>query len=236
MFTLLPTNGEKIATNSMVIPSFTEENYLKTIYAIASRQQGEVTTNALAEMTATRAASVTDMLKRLADKGLIHYKRYQGVRLTEEGERLALTIIRRHRLWEVFLVDKLGFGWDQVHEMAEELEHVRSDELMKRLDAFLNYPQFDPHGDPIPTPAGLMPAVTYRKLADLAPLEEACLMGVLDHSAAFLQHLDACGLTLGSVVKVSEISPFDRSMHVTIAPNQALFVSYDVAKNLLVSR
>ncbi len=148
---------------------------------------------------------------------------------------MALTIIRRHRLWEVFLVEKLGFSWDQVHEMAEELEHVRSDELVTRLDAFLNHPQFDPHGDPIPNPAGLMPNLTYRKLADLGPADEACLMGVLDHSVAFLQHLDACGLTLGSVVKVSEISSFDRSMQVTIAPDQALFVSYDVAKNLLVS-
>ena len=219
----------------MPTPSFTEENYLKLIYSIASRQEGDVTTNALAEVTATRAASVTDMLKRLADKGLIHYRRYQGVHLTEEGERLALAIIRRHRLWEVFLVEKLGFGWDQVHDMAEELEHVRSDELVQRLDAFLDHPQFDPHGDPIPGPSGQMPDVTYRKLADLAPADEACLMGVLDHSVAFLQHLDACGLTLGCVVKVSEISAFDRSMQVTIPPSQTLFVSHDVAKNLLVS-
>ncbi len=215
--------------------SFTEENYLKTIYALANRQPGEVTTNALAEMTATRAASVTDMLKRLADKELIHYRKYQGVHLTAEGERLALAIIRRHRLWEVFLVEKLGFGWDQVHDMAEELEHVRSEELVARLDTYLNYPRFDPHGDPIPNPAGRMPATTYQKLADLLPGNEARVMGVLDHSAAYLQHLDACGLALGCVVNVSEINAFDQSMRVTIGPGPALFISHEVAKNLLVS-
>ncbi len=214
--------------------SFTEENYLKLIYALASRGADEVSTNALAEVTATRAASVTDMLKRLADKELIHYRKYQGVRLTDEGERLALKIIRRHRLWEVFLVDKLGFGWDQVHEMAEELEHVRSDELMERLDTFLGNPQFDPHGDPIPTPAGHMPDAPSQLMADLLPNETACLLGVLDHSTAFLQHLDRSGLVLGCIVNVSEISPFDRSMRVIIPPGEALFVSYDVARNLLV--
>lgn len=219
----------------MPTQSFTEENYLKAIYAVASRQGGgEVSTNALADVTATRAASVTDMLKRLADKGLIHYRKYQGVRLTDEGERRALTIIRRHRLWEVFLVEKLGFGWDEVHDMAEDLEHVRSDELVERLDTFLGNPQFDPHGDPIPTPTGQMPRTAYRQLADLQPNDEARLMGVLDHSAAFLQHLDQCGLVLGSLVKVSEISGFDRSMRVTITPNQTLFISHEVAKNLLV--
>ena len=177
--------------------SFTEENYLKTIYYLANRQQGEVSTNALAEMTATKAASVTDMLRKLADKQLIHYKKYQGVRLTEEGERLALQIIRRHRLWEVFLVQKLGFGWDEVHEIAEELEHIRSEELVVRLDTYLGHPQFDPHGDPIPTPAGQMPEMGYRKLSDVAAGEDVCLMAVLEHSTEFLQHLDHSHLTLG---------------------------------------
>src|ERR1044072_3743352 len=123
--------------------SFTEENYLKTIYYLATRQEGEVSTNAWAERTATKAASVTDMLRKLAGKQLIHYKKYQGVRLTDEGERLGPQIIRRHRLWEVFLVEKLGFGWDEVHDIAEELEHIRSDELVSRLDAFLGNPKFD---------------------------------------------------------------------------------------------
>jgi DtxR family Mn-dependent transcriptional regulator len=215
--------------------SFTEENYLKTIYYLATRQAGEVSTNALAEMTATKAASVTDMLRKLADKQLIHYKKYQGVRLTEEGERLALQVIRRHRLWEVFLVEKLGFGWDAVHEIAEELEHVRSAELVSRLDTFLGCPQFDPHGDPIPTPAGDMPETGYRKLSDAIAGENVRLMAVLEHSTEFLQHLDHSDLTLGCTVTVSEINAFDKSVLVTIDSGRAVFVSYEVAKNLLVN-
>ncbi|GAA4416930.1 metal-dependent transcriptional regulator [Nibrella viscosa] len=216
--------------------TFTEENYLKTIYNLAGRQEGEVSTNSLAEMTATRAASVSDMLKRLSEKQLIHYKKYQGVRLTEEGERLALKVIRRHRLWEVFLVEKLGFGWDEVHVIAEELEHVRSDELVERLDAYLGYPQFDPHGDPIPTPAGQMPATAYCKLSEVDVAERVRIMGVLEHSPEFLQHLDRMGLTLGSEVCLQEISHFDKSVQVQINQEKSLFISHEVARNLLVSR
>jgi DtxR family Mn-dependent transcriptional regulator len=214
--------------------SFTEENYLKTIYYLANRQQGEVSTNALAEMTATKAASVTDMLRKLAEKQLIHYKKYQGVRLTEEGERLALQVIRRHRLWEVFLVEKLGFGWDAVHEIAEELEHVRSEELVARLDTYLGRPQFDPHGDPIPTPAGKMPETVFRKLSDVATGEDVCLRAVLEHSTEFLQHLDHSNLTLGCTVTVTEINAFDKSVLVLIENDRTVFVSHEVAKNLLV--
>lgn len=214
--------------------SFTEENYLKTIYYLATRQEGEVSTNALAEMTATKAASVTDMLRKLADKQLIHYKKYQGVRLTDEGERLALQIIRRHRLWEVFLVEKLGFGWDAVHEIAEELEHVRSEELVTRLDAYLGHPQFDPHGDPIPTPGGQMPTTGYRKLSEITAGENVRLMAVLEHSTEFLQHLNHSNLTLGCAVTVSEINAFDKSLLVQIESGRTVFVSNGVAKNLLV--
>jgi DtxR family Mn-dependent transcriptional regulator len=215
--------------------SFTEENYLKTIYYLATRQAGEVSTNALAEMTATKAASVTDMLRKLAEKQLIHYKKYQGVRLTEEGERLALQVIRRHRLWEVFLVEKLGFGWDAVHEIAEELEHVRSEELVTRLDTYLGCPQFDPHGDPIPTPAGDMPETGYRKLSEAQAGEHVRLMAVLEHSTEFLQHLDHSNLRLGSSVTLSEINAFDKSVLVTVENGRMVFVSHEVARNLLVS-
>ncbi|ADB38969.1 metal-dependent transcriptional regulator [Spirosoma linguale] len=214
--------------------SFTEENYLKTIYYLANRRQGEVSTNALAEMTATKAASVTDMLRKLAEKQLIHYKKYQGVRLTDEGERLALQIIRRHRLWEVFLVQKLGFGWDEVHEIAEELEHIRSEELVTRLDTYLGYPQFDPHGDPIPTPAGQMPETGYRKLSEVEAGEGVCLMAVLEHSTEFLKHLDHSQLTLGCQVTVNEVNAFDKSVLVQIESGRSVFISHEVARNLLV--
>jgi DtxR family transcriptional regulator, Mn-dependent transcriptional regulator len=215
--------------------SFTEENYLKIIYHLANRQAGEVSTNALAEATDTRAASVTDMLRKLAERELIIYKKYQGVRLTEEGERQALRVIRRHRLWEVFLVEKLGFGWDAIHEIAEDLEHIGSEELVARLDAFLNYPQFDPHGDPIPTPTGTMPATAYRPLSDVPPGTTVRIMGVLTHSTAFLRHLDQTGLTLGCTLTVLETSPFDRSLRAEPPGREPVFISHEVARNLLVA-
>src|SRR5688572_3663166 len=130
--------------------SHTEENYLKAIFKLLEKEKGEVSTNAIAEKVNTKAASVTDMLKKLADKKLINYKKYQGVTLTAKGEKIAINIIRKHRLWEVFLVEKLKYKWDEIHDIAEQLEHIQSDSLIDRIDSFLNYPKFDPHGDPIP--------------------------------------------------------------------------------------
>ena len=215
--------------------TFTEENYLKTIHALSAQSGGEwVTTNALADSTLTRAASVSDMLKRLSEKQLIHYQKYRGVRLTEEGERLALKIIRKHRLWEVFLAEKLQFGWDEVHVIAEELEHVKSERLVEKLDAFLGHPQFDPHGDPIPDAAGNMPVVQYRKLSEMLEGQNVIMTGVSEHTPAFLQHLDKSGFTLGCRLRVQEINAFDKSVSVQIEGLQTLFVSHEVAKNLLV--
>ncbi len=214
--------------------SFTEENYLKTIFFLSIGTEEWVSTNALADSTHTRAASVSDMLKRLAEKGLINYQKYRGVRLTEEGERLALLVIRKHRLWEVFLAEKLQFGWDEVHVIAEELEHIRSERLIEKLDAFLGYPKFDPHGDPIPNAAGEMPSLMYRKLSEIMQGDTVVMTGVSEHSSAFLQHLDKSGLTLGCRLKVNEISEFDKSVNVLIDNIRTLFVSHEVAKNLLV--
>ncbi|MFN8345464.1 MAG: metal-dependent transcriptional regulator [Spirosomataceae bacterium] len=214
--------------------TFTEENYLKTIFFLSANPEEWVSTNALADSTNTKAASVSDMLKRLAEKELIHYQKYRGVRLTEEGERLALLVIRKHRLWEVFLAEKLQFGWDEVHVIAEELEHIRSERLVEKLDAFLGYPQFDPHGDPIPNAAGQMPAFRYRKLSEIPEAGSVIMTGVCEHSSAFLQHLDKSGLTLGCLIKVQEINKFDKSVNILIDNRQSLFISYEVAKNLLV--
>jgi DtxR family transcriptional regulator, Mn-dependent transcriptional regulator len=216
--------------------SFTEENYLKIIHNLSGRDDLEVSTNALAESTATRAASVTDMLRKLAEKGLIHYKKYQGVRLTEKGQKVALKVIRKHRLWEVFLVEKLGFGWDEVHDIAEELEHIPSDRLVERLDAFLEHPQFDPHGDPIPDAKGNMPVPDYLKLSDIATGHKALMMGVLEHTPAFLQHLDRSGLTLGCQIEMTEVNEFDKSAHIRIDNQRTLFISQDVTRNVLVQR
>src|SRR5437868_332834 len=146
--------------------TFTEENYLKAIYHL-SLQSESVSTNQIAASLNTKAASVTDMLKKLADKKLINYARYQGVTLTVEGERVALSIIRRHRLWEYFLVEKLSFKWDEVHDVAEELEHISSKELIDRLDDFMGNPKYDPHGDPIPDCNGLFKAHELKAVSTL---------------------------------------------------------------------
>lgn len=214
--------------------TFTEENYLKTIFFLSAQTDDWISTNSLADSTQTRAASVSDMIKRLSEKGLINYQKYQGVRLTGEGERLALAIIRKHRLWEVFLVEKLHFKWDEVHTIAEELEHIRSEALIEKLSAFLGNPQFDPHGDPIPNADGLMPAFRYRKLSDIAIGEQIIMTGVSEHSPAFLRHLDKAHLHLGCSIKVQEISEFDKSMLIQINQNLTTFVSYEVAQNLWV--
>jgi DtxR family Mn-dependent transcriptional regulator len=216
--------------------SFTEENYLKIIHSLSGREGLEVSTNALAEGTSTRAASVTDMLRKLAEKGLIHYKKYQGVRLTDEGEKVALKVIRKHRLWEVFLVDKLGFGWDEVHDIAEELEHIPSDRLVEKLASYLGNPQFDPHGDPIPDAKGNMPEPDYVKLSELPAGTHAILMGVREHTPSFLQHLDRSGLTLGCSIFIKEVNDYDKSLLAETSTQQTLFISHEVSKNILIQR
>ncbi|RZL20212.1 MAG: metal-dependent transcriptional regulator, partial [Pedobacter sp.] len=180
--------------------SYTEENYLKTIYHL-SVVNNPVQTNAIAEKMQTKAASVTDMLKKLAEKELVDYVKYQGVSLTEGGKATAINIIRKHRLWEVFLVDKLGFKWDQVHEVAEELEHIKSTLLTERLDEFLDFPKVDPHGDPIPDKYGNFADLSFVKLSKLNTGDKGTITGVSEHSSAFLKHLEKLGLTLGKKIE-----------------------------------
>lgn len=226
-----PSDGFSLRSD---MASFTEENYLKIIYNLSTRQDEGISTNALAEQTQTRAASVTDMLRKLADKNLIHYKKYQGVRLTDGGERVALQVIRKHRLWEVFLVEKLGFRWDEVHPLAEELEHIDSPELIERLDEFLGHPTADPHGDPIPDPAGRMPQPGYGRLTEAEPGKPVVLMGVSEHAAAFLQYLAKTGLTIGCQLEVVDVNAFDGSVQALINGQPPQFISQAVARNLLV--
>jgi DtxR family Mn-dependent transcriptional regulator len=216
--------------------TITEENYLKTIYKLAEEEPGqEVSTNRIAAALATRAASVTDMLRRLADKQLLDYEKYRGVRLTPEGRRLALLTVRKHRLWEVFLVQQLGFSWDEVHEVAEELEHVQSELLMRRLDEFLNFPTLDPHGDPIPAENGAMRRPTQRLMADLGVGECGTLAAVKDTSAPFLQYLDKMGLPLGARVRILEKIAFDNSLEVQINDERTVVISAEVGRNLFTA-
>jgi DtxR family Mn-dependent transcriptional regulator len=211
-----------------------EENYLKAIFKIEEKEAKPVLTNAIAAAMQTTAASVTDMLKRLSDKQLITYEKYRGVQLTEEGGRLATALIRKHRLWEVFLVDKLKFAWDEVHELAEQLEHVQGPDLVKRLDSFLGHPKFDPHGDPIPDADGRWTFRPQAPLATIQPGEKGVVTGVDDHSAAFLQYLDQLGLTLGAELELLERFPYDQSVRVRTSGGNEFVLSEKVTQNLFV--
>jgi len=191
--------------------TFTEENYLKAIYHL-SIQEESVSTNQIAASVSTKAASVTDMLKKLAEKELINYTKYQGVTLTSAGEKIALSIIRKHRLWEYFLVEKLNFKWDEVHDVAEELEHIASKELVDRLDDFMGNPKYDPHGDPIPDSKGKFKAHELKPVSGMEVNKEGIISGVRDHSPAFLQYLEKMNLTIGKKIKIAEVNTYDHSV------------------------
>jgi len=213
--------------------TFSEENYLKTIYHITSSSGVEVSTNAIAEKMETKASSVTDMLKKLADKELIVYKKYQGVLLTEKGKHLAKMIVRKHRLWEVFLVDKLQFPWDEVHDIAEQLEHIKSEKLINKLDDFLGNPTEDPHGDPIPDVNGKIIKVEKLLLSELKENQTGICVGVKDSSAEFLKYLDKNKIALGVSIKVNSIEEFDLSLNVKVTEND-LLISHKIAGNIFV--
>lgn len=214
--------------------SLAEENYLKIIYRLCEGTKEDISTNSIAELTNNKAASVTDMLQKLAEKGWVTYQKYQGVRLTKIGESIALSIIRKHRLWEVFLVEKLGYNWDEVHEIAEQLEHIESETLINKLDSFLDFPKIDPHGDPIPNKEGEIPELGYLHLSEVKLNETCTLMGVAKDSAVFLQLLTKLNLSLGARLEVAEINTFDRSVSLKIAEEKPIFISHEVAKNILV--
>ncbi len=216
--------------------SQTEENYLKTIYQLTEKkpESNHITTNQIASDQDTSAASVTDMLKRLAEKSLINYEKYKGVELTDEGDQIAKALIRKHRLWEYFLVEKLTFEWDEVHEIAEELEHIKSDALTDRLDNFLGYPKYDPHGDPIPDKKGHYAFRTDSLLKDFSPGQEGVIVGVKNSDARFLQLLDASNLSLGTKINVVDRFAFDQSLSIQINDQTVTNVSQEVSRNLYV--
>ncbi|WP_148870167.1 metal-dependent transcriptional regulator [Tenacibaculum adriaticum] len=213
--------------------SQTEENYLKEIYSLEELVQKEVSTNSIAEKMQTKASSVTDMLQKLSNKKLVIYKKYKGTRLSEKGKTKAILIIRKHRLWETFLVEKLNFPWDEVHDIAEQLEHIKSEKLTNRLDAFLEYPTLDPHGDPIPNVNGKIIKVNSVILADLKIKEEGVFVGVKDSSDDFLRYLNKKNIAIGDKIKVLEIEPFDNSFKIDNNSTE-LIISESVAKNLYI--
>jgi len=213
--------------------TFSEENYLKAIYHLEQEAQGEVSTNAIADRMDTKPSSVTDMVQKLAEKKTLSYKKYKGVLLTVAGRKIATQVIRKHRLWEVFLVDKLKFHWDEVHEIAEQLEHIQSEELTKRLDAFLGHPDFDPHGDPIPDKDGNVKKTEKKLLSELTKNQKGVCVGVKETSSEFLQYLDKRKITIGTKIKVLGKEFFDASMIIQVGRDQ-FFISQKIAENLYI--
>lgn len=216
--------------------SQTEENYLKGIYSISLHTGKSASTNNIAKKLNTKASSVTDMLQKLSDKKLVSYKKYQGVHLTSKGKNIAVKIVRKHRLWEVFLVEKLHFNWGEVHEIAEQLEHIESDELTSRLDNFLNFPTKDPHGDPIPDSEGKIRIKKSILLVNAKPDINYKIASVKDNSSAFLQFLDKHSITIDSTLEVLEKFEFDESITVKINNKQLLTLSKKVCANVYVNK
>ena len=213
--------------------TLSEENYLKAIYHLGNYGALSVSTNAIAEQMETKASSVTDMLKKLADKGLVNYKKYQGAKLTDQGIKIASTVVRKHRLWEVFLVENLNFTWDEVHDVAEQLEHIQSKKLINQLDAFLKFPTHDPHGDPIPDENGEFKKTDKILLSQMGDKSSCVCVGVKDSSSEFLKYLDRNGIALGTKIQVLSKESFDGSMVLQIDRMEKT-ISKEVSNNLFV--
>ena len=212
--------------------SQSEEDYLKALYHLET-DYDSISTNSIAGYLDMKPSSVTDMLKKLSEKKFINYQKYKGTSLTKKGKLIALSIVRKHRLWETFLVDKLGFGWDQVHSIAEELEHIKSEQLIENLDNFLGNPKYDPHGDPIPNKDGKIEKMNQKLLIELKAGQKGIITGVKKGTASLLSYLDKEKIKLGDSVKVIEILEFDGTFIVEINKRKLTF-SEKICKNLLL--
>jgi DtxR family Mn-dependent transcriptional regulator len=213
--------------------TFSEENYLKTIYHLMTVSDLDISTNAIAEKMETKASSVTDMLKKLADKELVNYIKYQGVSLTDNGLLLAKMIVRKHRLWETFLVEKLDFSWDEVHDLAEQLEHIKSEKLINKLDKFLNFPTEDPHGDPIPNAEGQIEIIKKQLLSEFPENQIGICVGVKDSSSEFLKYLDKQEIALGTKIEIIEKETFDFSLRIRVGDKE-ISISNKIANNIYI--
>ncbi len=215
--------------------SHTEENYLKAIYKIHERTKAAASTNAIAEIMETTPASVTDMMRKLANKEMIRYEKYKGSRLSAQGAMVATSLIRRHRLWETFLVEKLNFSWEEVHDIAEQLEHIKSEKLIEQLDQFLDHPKYDPHGDPIPNADGKFTLREQVMLSQLKIGEQGTLVGVKTHNDQFLQYLNNLKINLGSEFTIIDKVLYDHSIKV-ITNSTEIVLSEKVSNNLMIKK
>jgi len=210
-----------------------EENYIKSIFHL-QQETGLVNTNSLAAEMQTRPASVTDMLKKLKGKKLLQYEKYKGFKLNEAGKKAALEVVRKHRLWEFFLVEKLNFDWDKVHPIAEELEHISSEELIQRLDNFLGNPAFDPHGDPIPDKNGKIPVIKQQSLSEIPFKKNVTVSSVSNQTAQMLDMLKHYNIAIGTQLLVLKKFEFDGSLEIKVSKQNACIISEQVAKNVFV--
>jgi DtxR family Mn-dependent transcriptional regulator len=213
-----------------------EENYLKSIYLLGQHGKDKVSVTALASALGNNPASVIDMLKKLTEKKLVEYDKFIGAKLSVTGNKTALLVIRRHRLWELFLQDKLGYTWAEVHEIAEQLEHVHHEELADRLDEFLGFPLFDPHGDPIPDKNGNFPELKSCPLSEYKKQERGSVVGLADMSTVFLKYLDKVGIHIGTEIKVLENNDFDNSLDIKINGKTKIHLSQQASQNILIGK
>ena len=216
--------------------SSAEENYLKAIFKISERKGTPVSTNAIANELSTSAASVTDMLKKLSSKEMVKYEKYRGVHLSNQGTKQATQLIRNHRLWETFLVQKLGFNWGEVHDIAEQLEHIQSDVLVDRIDEFLNFPRFDPHGDPIPDKQGKFVFRLQHSLDTLQPGDQGIIVSVQNHEREFLEYLAEFSIGIGAQIKVIERLSFNDSLKIQVDDEDPTVISPSITKNVHVKK
>jgi len=231
---LYSIKNHSIKNHSMLLTA-TEENYLKAIFKLTEEaDEASATTNAIATEMSIAAASVTDMLRRLSEKDLIHHEKYKGAHLKDTGRKTATLLVRKHRLWEYFLVEKLKFEWDEVHEIAEELEHVRSEELVNRLDDYLGQPRFDPHGDPIPRADGTIPTRQLTPLSTLKVGQHGVLMGLQEGPDSLMRYLKKNNIGIGTKIQVIELHDFDESISIKIDNEKEMELSEKVSKNLLL--
>ena len=214
--------------------SLSEENYLKAIYRLGQEGVGKITPTLIAEALNNNPASVIDMLKKLGDKKLLNYDKVKGARLTEKGLKTAIEVVRKHRLWEVFLLEKLDYGWDEIHDIAEQLEHVQHPTLSDRLDKFLGFPNYDPHGDPIPDKHGKLPDKKSRPLSEIKAGTKAKVVHVADNSTAFLKYLDKQSIAINTLLTIKEVQEFDKSVLVEIKGKGEVFLSLQAAQQIFV--
>ena len=213
--------------------TFSTEDDLKAIYHVSQSSSGAVATTSIAKQIGAKPSSVTDMFKKLSDQNLVKYQKYQGVSLTNEGVKTALRIVRKHRLWESFLVSHLNFNWDEVHQVAEQLEHIQSEKLTNELERFLDYPTHDPHGDPIPNRALFMKTYSKILLTELPVNKEGVCIGVKDNSSGFLRYLDRRQIGIGTTLQVLHREDFDDSLHIQ-AGKSTLMITKKTAENIYV--